>query len=100
MQSFAEVDDAIGSLKGHPKMKSQRVLASLVRSNRVLACRSAPAPHANMVAIFSLFVAILSTSFAIYQWWSSGKGERIRAAIEVSNRYISEAVDPYLLLRQ
>jgi hypothetical protein len=78
---------------------SNQAMTELTRLNQALAARPEPKPTSSKVATFSLFVAILSTSFAIFQWWNSGRGERIRAAIEISNRYISEAIEPYILIR-
>ena len=38
-------------------------------------------------------VSIGAAAFSVYQWWSGGRSERIRAAIEVSNKYIDQAID-------
>jgi hypothetical protein len=46
------------------------------------------------IAAMALGVSFLSSGFAIYQWWTSGRDEKIRAAIEVSNKYTEEVIDP------
>jgi len=40
---------------------------------------------------------MLSSGFSVYQWWSSAKDEHVRAAIEISDRYIDQAVDADLM---
>jgi hypothetical protein len=45
-------------------------------------------------------LAILSSGFAIYQWWSSNRQELIRAAIDASNKYIEAAINPYAVMAQ
>jgi hypothetical protein len=49
------------------------------------------------IAAMALVVSLLSSGFAIYQWWTSGRDEKIRATIDVSNKYTEEAVDPNAL---
>jgi hypothetical protein len=56
------------------------------------------AEKSSLVAKFALVVSIGAATFAVYQWWSSGRYERIRAAMEISNKYIDQAVDPDLSL--
>jgi hypothetical protein len=46
------------------------------------------------MAALSLTLAIISSCFAVYQWWSSDRGARIRAAIELSNQYVEHIVYP------
>src|SRR5262245_50252692 len=52
------------------------------------------------VAIFALVVSVGAAAFSVYQWWSGGRSERIRAAIETSNKYIEQAIDPNYLADQ
>ena len=54
----------------------------------------------NQIALLALALSILSSGFGIYQWWSSGREERIRAAIDLSDRYIDQAVNADLLVQQ
>ena len=56
------------------------------------------AEKSSLVAKFALVVSIGAAAFAVYQWWSSGRNERIRAAMEISNKYIDQVVDPDLSL--
>jgi hypothetical protein len=51
------------------------------------------AEKSNLVAKLALVVSIGAAAFSVYQWWSGGRSERIRAAIEVSNKYIDQAID-------
>jgi hypothetical protein len=51
------------------------------------------AEKSNLVAKLALVVSIGAGAFSVYQWWSGGRSERIRAAIEVSNKYIDQAID-------
>jgi hypothetical protein len=51
------------------------------------------AEKSSLVAKFALVVSIGAAAFSVYQWWSSGRSERIRAAIEVSNKFIDQAID-------
>ena len=44
------------------------------------------------ISLLALTFSIVSFGFGIYQWWSSGRQERIRAAIDLSDRYIDQAV--------
>jgi hypothetical protein len=52
------------------------------------------------VAVLALVLSILSSGFAVYQWWSSAKEERIRAAIEISNKFNDDAVNPAWIASQ
>lgn len=52
------------------------------------------------ISAMALAVSLVSSGFAIYQWWSSDAAEKIRAAIEASNKYIEESIDPRALKRQ
>jgi hypothetical protein len=51
------------------------------------------AEKSSLVAKFALAVSIGAAAFSVYQWWSSGRYERIRAAIEISNKFIDQVVD-------
>jgi len=51
------------------------------------------------LSALALGVSFLSSSFAIYQWWTSGRDEKIRAAIEISNKYSDDAIKPRQLAR-
>jgi hypothetical protein len=51
------------------------------------------AEKSSLVARSALVVSIGAAAFSVYQWWSSGRYERIRAAIEISNKYIDQAID-------
>ena len=52
------------------------------------------------IAYCSLGLAAVSSAFAIYQWWSSDRDERIRAAVELSNKYIGLSYqDPFRSLK-
>jgi hypothetical protein len=51
------------------------------------------------IAFVSLALALMSTASTIFQWWSSGREERIRAAVDISNSYLEKAVsDPNHIL--
>ena len=52
------------------------------------------------IAAMALTLSVLSSGFAIYQWWTTGKDEKIRATIDISNKYIEEAVDPIQLQKE
>lgn len=51
----------------------------------------------NHIALLALTLSVLSSAFGVYQWWSGGKADRIRAAIDLSDRYIDQAVSADLL---
>jgi hypothetical protein len=51
-------------------------------------------------ALVALVLSVISTGFGVYQWWSSGRDEKIRAAIELSDRYIDQRVDAELYLNK
>lgn len=42
----------------------------------------------------ALLVSFLSSGFAVYQWWTSGRDETIRATVEISNKFNDDAIDP------
>jgi hypothetical protein len=46
------------------------------------------------IAALALSLSILSSGFAVYQWWTSARDEHIRAAIEISNQYTEQAIEP------
>jgi len=46
------------------------------------------------IAAMALVVSFLSSGFAVYQWWTSGRDEKIRATIEISNKFNEDAIDP------
>jgi hypothetical protein len=46
------------------------------------------------ISALALGVSLLSSGFAFYQWWTTGTDEKIRATIELSNKYIEEAINP------
>jgi len=46
------------------------------------------------IAGVALILSFLSSGFAVYQWWMSGRDETIRATIEISNKFNDEAIDP------
>jgi hypothetical protein len=52
------------------------------------------------VAILALGLSILSSAFAAYQWWSSADDAHIRAAIEISNKYDDDAINPTWVAEQ
>jgi hypothetical protein len=54
----------------------------------------------NQIALLALGLSILSSGFGVYQWWSSGREDRIRAAIDLSDKYIEQAVTADVLLQQ
>jgi hypothetical protein len=54
----------------------------------------------NQIASLALALSVLSSAFGAYQWWSSGREERIRAAIDLSDRYIDQAVMAELRVNQ
>jgi hypothetical protein len=51
----------------------------------------------DQIAILSLVVAALSSLFATYQWWDSGRQDRIRAAIDISNKHLENPLNPELV---
>jgi len=51
----------------------------------------------NQIALSALGLSMVSSGFGVYQWWSSGREERIRAAIDLSDRYIDQAVSANLI---
>jgi tetratricopeptide (TPR) repeat protein len=53
----------------------------------------------DQIAFASLAISILSCVFAGYQWWSAGRAERIRAAVEVSRKYLDEWVEASRIVR-
>jgi hypothetical protein len=48
----------------------------------------------------ALGLSVISSGFGVYQWWSTGREERIRAAIDLSDRYIDQAITADFLLNQ
>ena len=52
---------------------------------------------ANQIATLSLAVAAVSSAFAVYQWWTSDKQEKIRAAIDISNQHLADPVNKVAL---
>jgi hypothetical protein len=52
------------------------------------------------ISALALGISFLSSGFAVYQWWTTGTDEKIRATIDVSNKYIEEAIDPKGLQQQ
>jgi hypothetical protein len=44
-------------------------------------------------ALLALILSILSSGFGVYQWWSTGRDEKIRAAIDLSDKYITQRID-------
>jgi hypothetical protein len=52
------------------------------------------------ISTFALGASLLATGFAVYQWWTTGTDEKIRATIEVSNKFIEEAINPEELNQQ
>ena len=46
------------------------------------------------IAGVAFLVSFLSSGFAVYQWWTSGQDEKIRATIEISNKFNDDAIDP------
>jgi len=54
----------------------------------------------NQIALAAFGLSIVSSGFGVFQWWSSGNEERIRAAIELSDRYIDQAVSADLFREQ
>ena len=54
----------------------------------------------DQIAALALGLSILSSGFAVYQWWSSSRDEHIRSAIELSDRYIDQAIDKGIMVRQ
>jgi hypothetical protein len=54
----------------------------------------------NRIALLALILSILSSIAAVYQWWSSGRDEKIHAAIDMSERYIAQGIGMDLLSRR
>ena len=54
----------------------------------------------NQIALLALILSILSSMAAVYQWWSSGRAEEIRAAIDMSDRYIAQGIGMDMLSRR
>jgi hypothetical protein len=52
---------------------------------------------ANQIATLSLALAVASSVFAVYQWWTSDKQEKIRAAIDISNQHLADPVNKVAL---
>ena len=52
------------------------------------------------IALLALVLSILSAISAVYQWWSSGRDEKIRSAIDMSDHYLEQWIDiPITLAR-
>jgi hypothetical protein len=67
----------------------------LAGANRQIEITKAKLDEATVqISALALGVSLLATGFAIYQWWTTGRDEKIRATIEVSNKYIEEAINP------
>jgi hypothetical protein len=54
----------------------------------------------NQIALLALGLSVLSSAFGVYQWWSGDRAEHIRAAIDLSDRYVDQAVTADFILNQ